>query len=412
MRVLISTTGYPGHVLPLVPFAHALVRAGHDLCVAAPGSHGALVRDAGLRFIGCGSPPADEIRRIMARAAKLPREQGHALIISEAFAGVGTRAMLADLLQIIGAWRPDIVLRESQEFAALLAAEHHAMPHARVGLGLGQTEVETILLAAPAVDRLGAELKLPADPRGERIRSAPYLTLVPGELDNALPADVLRPLRFRDPRPRRTGSPEWLPPGGRPLVYMTFGSVAATLGFYPGVYRQAIDALAGLPIRLLVTVGGQSDPAELEPLPAHVRVERWLPQAEVVPHIAAVVSHGGYGTTLGALAAGVPLVLMPLFAGDQWQLASRVGDLGAGIVIDDGPEMVRTTFERPPGDTIAELGRAVSDVLTDPSYRRAAGTIAGAIGRLPPVEAAADLLRAHAAQAGAANRTTTHRRFR
>jgi hypothetical protein len=251
-----------------------------------------------------------------------------------------------DLLQITGVWRPDIVIRESQEFAALLAAEHHGIPHARVGLGLARTEAQTIAFAAPAVDQLGMELKLPA----------------------------------------------------------------ASLGFYPDLYRHAIDALAELPIRLLVTVGPQSDPAALAPLPAHVRVERWLPQATVLPHVAAVVCHGGYGTSLGALAAGVPLVLMPLFAGDQWQLASRIGEIGAGILLEEEPRTPRTTFAPPSSDTIAGLPGAVSDVLNDPGYRGAAATIADAIGRLPPIEAAADFLRAHAEQASAVNRTATHRR--
>jgi hypothetical protein len=410
MRVLISTTGYPRHVLPLVPFAYAMLSAGHEVCVAAPGSHGAFVRDAGLKFIGCGSPPADEIGRILARAASLPRERGDALIICEAFGRVGTRAMLADLLQITGAWRPDIVIRESQEFAPLLAAEHHGIPHARVGLGLARTEAQTIAFAAPAIDQLGMELKLPADPGGERIHGAPYLTLVPGRLDGTPAARAPAPLRFRDARPERLESLEWAARGDRPLVYLTFGSVAASLGFYPDLYRHAIDALAELPIRLLVTVGPQSDPAALAPLPAHVRVERWLPQATVLPHVAAVVCHGGYGTSLGALAAGVPLVLMPLFAGDQWQLASRIGEIGAGILLEEEPRTPRTTFAPPSSDTIAGLPGAVSDVLNDPGYRGAAATIADAIGRLPPIEAAADFLRAHAEQASAVNRTATHRR--
>ena len=53
------------------------------------------------------------------------------------------------------------------------------------------------------------------------------------------------------------------------------------MGFFPSLYRAVVDALAGLPIRMLVTVGDAADPAEIGPLPANVRVERWVPQAEV-----------------------------------------------------------------------------------------------------------------------------------
>lgn len=400
MRVLISTTGYPGHVLPLVPFARACIRAGHEVCVAGPGSHGALVRDAGLKFIGCGDPPVDDIRAILARAAHLPREQGHELIVSDAFARVGTRAMVGDLLQITGAWRPDIIVRESQEFSALLAAERHHVAHVRVALGLTQSEEQITSLAAPALDELRAELNLPADPGGGQIRDSAWLTRVPPPLDRG-PGSPTAAHRFRDTDPAPAERPSWAPDDDRPLVYLSFGSVAASLGFYPDLYRQAIEALAGLDIRLLVTVGAGPDPAVLEPFPAHVRVERWVPQTEVLPHAAAVICHGGYGTTLGALAAGVPLVLMPLFAGDQWQLARRVADIGAGIVLEDGPE--RATFEPPAAGTISELSRAVSVVVNERGYGCASGRIADAIAQLPPVDAAVDLLRAHAQEAGATN---------
>ena len=79
-----------------------------------------------------------------------------------------------------------------------------------------------------------------------------------------------------------------------------------------------------------MTVGETADPAALGPLPAHVRAERWIPQAEVFAEADAMVGHGGFGTTMGALLAGVPQVVVPLFA-DQPYNAARVADLGAGL---------------------------------------------------------------------------------
>ena len=92
--------------------------------------------------------------------------------------------------------------------------------------------------------------------------------------------------------------------------------------------------------RVLVTVGRHADPAELGPLPANVHVERWVAQASVMPHAAAMVAHGGAGTTLAALAAGVPLVLLPLSA-DQPINARRVAELGAGLALDGGSAACR-----------------------------------------------------------------------
>ncbi|HEU5263782.1 MAG TPA: nucleotide disphospho-sugar-binding domain-containing protein, partial [Gaiellaceae bacterium] len=67
----------------------------------------------------------------------------------------------------------------------------------------------------------------------------------------------------------------------------------------------------------------------------------------VLGHAAAVVGHGGAGTTLGALAAGVPLVVVPLFADQPWN-AARVAAVGAGIVAPvDG---IRAAVERVLGE--------------------------------------------------------------
>ena len=87
---------------------------------------------------------------------------------------------------------------------------------------------------------------------------------------------------------------------------------------------------------MLVTVGDQRDPADLGPLPAAVRVERWVSQAERMPHTAVMVGHGGSGSALSALAAGVPMALVPFFA-DQHFNAGRLAELGAAIALGDGP---------------------------------------------------------------------------
>ena len=160
---------------------------------------------------------------------------------------------------------------------------------------------------------------------------------------------------------------------------MSFGTVVPTDGHFPDLYRRVIDALAGVPARVLVTVGRHANPAELGPLPPNVHVERWVAQASVMPHAAAMVAHGGAGTTLAALAAGVPLVLLPLSA-DQPINARRVAELGAGLSLDGGAAGV------------PRLAAAVARVLEAPDYRTAARRVAAEVATLPPVaEAAADL---------------------
>ena len=100
-----------------------------------------------------------------------------------------------------------------------------------------------------------------------------------------------------------------------------------------------------------MTLGTEVDPAALGPVPANVHVERWVPQADVMPVAAAMVGHGGSGSTLMAMAAGLPLAVVPLFA-DQPDNAARVALLGAGLALS-GTE---------------RLGAAVRTLLDDPGY--------------------------------------------
>ena len=146
-----------------------------------------------------------------------------------------------------------------------------------------------------------------------------------------------------------------------------------------------LEGLREQPVEVVATVGHNLDPAELGPQPANVRLERYLPQAEVLPHCRAVVSHGGSGSILGALAHGLPSVLLPMGA-DQPQNAARCEELGVARVVDAvsaTPETVRD---------------AVTDVLSDPGYRAAAGRIADEIAALPAPEDTVPLLERLAAR--------------
>src|SRR5687767_13780292 len=104
--------------------------------------------------------------------------------------------------------------------------------------------------------------------------------------------------------------------------------------YFPALYRAAIDALAPLAVRILMTIGDERDHGELGRLPANVHVERWVAHDLVAPHASVVVGHGGYGTTLGTLRLGVPLVVVPLFSSDQWINAAAVAAAGAGVALD------------------------------------------------------------------------------
>ena len=189
--------------------------------------------------------------------------------------------------------------------------------------------------------------------------------------------------RFREPGgPPPAPLPDWWDGASDPLVYVTFGSVAPQRDdVFPGLFRTVLEALGPLPVRVLATVGRDRDPADLGTRPANVHVERWVPQADVMPHARAMVCHGGSGTMRAGLAAGIPQVVLPLFA-DQPDNAARVDELGAGIALEPGPGAG-------PG-----VAAAVRDVLADARYAARAAAVAAEIRALPPVDLAAARLRA------------------
>ncbi len=399
MRILMTTRGSAGHLIPLAPFGHACLRAGHEVLVAAQEQHRANVARAGLAFAGTADPPRDEWMAQMAQFSRLGVDEANAQMIGEFFAGIDVRAALPGQRAIVEDWRPDVIVRETCEFAGALTAELTGIPLVRVGIGLAATEEYAIGIAAAAVDRARGDLGLAPDPDGDRLRETPYLTMVPAPLEHGVAETGAHALRFAHPMAAGGAPlPDWWPGNDDPLVYVTFGSVTAGahLPYFPTLYRAAIAALAPLRARILLTVGDHRDHAELGPLPANVHVERWVDHDAVAAQAAAVVCHGGYGTTLGTLSHGVPLVVMPLFSADQWANAAAVAAAGAGVALD-AERGTRAVLGLPGDDTLGALAPAVRRVLADPAYRQAARGIAAAMGALAPVDAAVDALRAIAA---------------
>jgi UDP:flavonoid glycosyltransferase YjiC (YdhE family) len=128
-----------------------------------------------------------------------------------------------------------------------------------------------------------------------------------------------------------------------------------------------------------MTVGPAGDSDALGTVPPNAHVEGWWPQEEVLPHAALVVGHGGFGTTLGALAAGVPQVNVPLFALDQFENATRAAEIGLGAVVPNRADLIETAgaMTAPNPALLGELRTAVNQALNDQSIALQARRVAG-----------------------------------
>jgi UDP:flavonoid glycosyltransferase YjiC (YdhE family) len=385
VRVLFASTRGTGHFNPLVPFIEACIRGGHEVMVAGPPPLAATVERAGYRFWEGAEPPEDELGATWGRVPTVSPEEANQIVIGEIFAGLNVRAMLPSLEAACEEWQPDVLVREEAEFASAIAAERHGVPHARVGVSLAGLEAMGLEFAGPGLDEHHRGI-------AERIWASPYLTFVPASLEDPQSARPPATHRFRDPAAGAQGEPlpDWWAGDSRPLVYVSFGSVAGTMPTAGALYAAVYEAAAELPARVLLTLGQpDADVEALGPAPANLRVERWVAPADVLAQADAVVSHGGFGTTLGAIAAGLPLVVVPLF-GDQPHNARQVEAAGAGAVVwpdaDAPPEAMRSSI-----DPVA-LCEAVATVLEDPSYGSVASELAAEMAAQPPPDEALGVL--------------------
>ena len=168
---------------------------------------------------------------------------------------------------------------------------------------------------------------------------------------------ALRPVPFAEPGDLRG-----------PLIYLTLGTAFGT----PEVLTTAIEGLAALGTHVVVATGG----VPLGPQPAHVTARAWVPQAATISQADLVVHHGGSGTMLGALAEGVPQLILPQGA-DQFANAEALLAAGAGL---------RLLPDELTADAVTEQARKAS------SCRDAARAIAEEIAAMPsPDEVAREL---------------------
>ncbi|TMM13564.1 MAG: DUF1205 domain-containing protein, partial [Actinobacteria bacterium] len=210
------------------------------------------------------------------------------------------------------------------------------------------------------------------------------------------PASV-DPSRFPDTRRfaeaipvRRAPLPDWWGGSEAPLVYVSFGTVLGHMSLAADAYRTALRAVAGLDARVLLTVGRQFDASQLWELPANVHVESWVDQADALADADVVVCHGGSGTTFGALAVGVPLVVVSLFA-DQVVNGERVARTGAGVSLDTGRDIEgnRRAISAHDAPRIAE---GIGTVRAQSSYRQRAQLVAAEMAAAPSVDTLLDAL--------------------
>lgn len=372
MQVLFTSVPSSGHLHPLLPLARAFVAAGHDVVVASGGDAAAAVRETGLAFVEAGRREPELVADAIARMPDAaPGERGIAM-----FATIAAPALVADLLPQLDRLAPKLIVHEEGEWGGPVLAAMAGVPSAAHGWGSPlwtKDELRTIDAAtAPLWERHDVA---PSTPGG--MFDHLYLDACPPLLQDADADRVARrqTLRFR---PFDSGHelPSWFDAldGGPPLVYVTLGTVP-TFNTAPKTLAAVVDALAAEAVDVIITVGKNNDPRDLGSLPANVRAERYLPQAGVLARCSLAITHGGAGSTIAALALGLPVLVLPRGAPSQRRLAARCVETGVGLALD--PDNVSPS-------TVHDAVRAL---LADSSFRVGAERVRASIDAQPDVTA-------------------------
>ena len=379
VKVLVATTAGAGHFAGVLPFANACAAIGHEVRVAAPASFAPAVERADFTLAPLADVDPAMMGAVFGRLPTLARQDADVLVIQEVFGRLDTRAALPAMRATFDSWKPDLVLREPAELSSYVAANERGIPHIQTSIGLSSLDDLLLPLFDVPLQEIGC------DPAG--LRSGPRVSTLPPTFDVASQLATGAVCYARDVQndaetPGRL--PDWWKGDTRPLVYVTFGSVAAGMGLFPAFYARVLEQLRHVPARVLMTLGEAGDPAALGRVPANVHIERWWPQRDVLPNAAVVVGHGGFGTTQAALAAGVPQIAIPLFSSDQFANAARLGEVGVGIALTDMALGLPEGNVVPNGPAaVGRLAEALAGILNNKDAQAASRALACEVLALP-----------------------------
>ena len=352
MKILAYTTPARGHLYPLVPILDELAERGHRIAIRTLASEVGLMADRG--FEAAPIDPAIEALKhddYLARTPPAKLKRGMAIF------GARSSHEVTDLRDAIDEHQPDALLIDCMAWGASAEAEQGARPWAQwfpYPLPLSSRDVPPFgpglapaggalgrirdALLRPLLSRRHEQGEPPRAQRHPRLdRGAPFKTAE--EMFNVAPLLLYMTAEpFEYPRSdwpaavRMVGPCCWEPPSEpppwlneitRPLVLVTTSSEFQDDG---RLVRTALDALADEDVQVVATLPA----AKLDiQSPANARVETFISHGPLLARAVCAVTHGGAGATQKALAAGVPVCVVP-FGRDQLEVARRVEVANAG----------------------------------------------------------------------------------
>jgi UDP:flavonoid glycosyltransferase YjiC (YdhE family) len=363
MKVVFASLGAYGHLYPMLPLAVACREAGHQVVVATGAP---LLTGLPLPTVP-GLPPDVDLAWAQSEVRRRhPTLTGFEEALAM-FGDVTAGATIPTMIDVLRAERADLLVTEPLHVGAAVAGDLLGVPTLDFAIGLA-ANMSTMLHALTIGYQQGHWLKRGLAPPDPKLLGQAVLDACPPSL--AAPSQDAPTIPIRSVAWRASGTrlPGWLRvPATRPRVYLTLGTVSYSA---VEVLRRTALEVAALDADVLVAVGPDGDPALLGELPPSVHVERFVDQADVLRRVDLIVHHGGTGTVLAALEAGLPQLILPQGA-DQ--------PFNAKVIVGAGAGRRQKNAEYTPG-SIAAL---VEPLLGDCAERATAVQIAAEMADMP-----------------------------
>jgi MGT family glycosyltransferase len=389
-RFLMTTWDGGGNVPPELGVARRLLERGHAVHVLADPTIGEAARAAGCTF----SPweqaphrttldPSDDLLKDWETKNPLVMLKR----LRDRFMAGPAAEFAADTADAIKSVHPDCVVPDAFLFGSIIAAQEAALPVAplvsniwmlpsrgapSIGPGfspaktaLGHTRDAALLAIVnrlfrgglPALNAARAERGLdPLTSFYDQALGADRIVVLSSETFDYASPSIPSNVRYvgpilDDPSWTEPWQPPWPDGNGNPLILV---GLSSTYQNQAVLLQRIIDALSTLPVRAVATLGRMLESNDIISTP-NVAVVRSAPHGSILKDASVVVTHCGHGTTMKALAAGVPMVCIPM-GRDQNDTAARVVYHRAGVRIS-------------PSASSTKIRNAVQDVLANEEYR-------------------------------------------
>jgi MGT family glycosyltransferase len=369
-----------GHVNPTLSVGSELLSRGHHVAWAAHPQPAAPLLPPGATLLPLdGDAVAPLFDKFSIRSRPL-RGLVAFKFLWEEFLLPLARIMLPEVEAALDSFQPQALAVDHQAVAGALVARRRGLPWAT--LATTSASVSDPLAGSPQVrrwqaDRLAALEQEVGLPPAENPDISPRLVIVFSTEALAGPSDRFpSQVRFVGPSISHrwdTVPFPWEALWECPRVLVSLGTVNVLFG--GRFFATIVEALGDQPFQVILV----ASPELVGSVPANVLVRPLVPQLALLPHVSAVVCHGGHNTVCEALANGLPLIVAPI-KDDQMIVAQQVVEAGAGVRVRFGRVRAR------------DLRDAVLQVMSEPRFREAAGRVQQSFAAAGGSKATADLL--------------------